>query len=78
MVSMKFFIDCGPGVDSASNRNKKVTHLRAPIVSKSGILNILVPGGPLMGLYRDYFTFNFNQLHQLSLFILQNCYCHLL
>jgi len=63
MVSMEFFIDCIPRVDLASNRNKKVTHLRAPTVSKSGSLNILVPGGPVMGLYKDYFTFNFNYLH---------------
>jgi len=63
MVSMEFVIDCGPGVDTASNRNNQVTHLSAPIVSKSGSVNIVVPGGPIMDLYRDYFTFNFNHLH---------------
>jgi len=77
MVSLEFSIDCGPGFDSASNRNKEVTHFRVPIFSKCGSLKILVPSGSIMGLYRDYFTFYFNHLHYTRLFLLQNYYCHL-
>jgi hypothetical protein len=50
MVSLEFFVDYGLGVESTFNRNKEVTHLRVSNVSKSGNLNILEPGGPVIGL----------------------------
>jgi len=50
MLSLEFFIECGPGVDSAPSRNRKVTDLRMSIVSKSGSLNSLVPGGSVQGI----------------------------
>jgi hypothetical protein len=78
MVSLEFFLDYDTGVDSVSNRNKKFTHFRVPIVSKSGSFNILKPSGLVTGLYRDYFTLCFKHLRYTRLFLLHNCLCRFL
>jgi hypothetical protein len=36
---------------------RRADHLHIPIDQKSGNLNLLEPSGPVIGLYRDYFTF---------------------
>jgi len=79
-VSLEFFIaiksfrsHCGPGVDSASNRNEYQEHFlggkgdrcvrlttlppSCAVVMKSGNLNFLEPSGPLQACNGDCFTF---------------------
>ena len=62
---------CGPGVDSASNRNEyqeyllgglQLYHLHMTIVMKSVRLNLLEPSGTVIDLYGDCFTFYCYQL----------------
>ena len=47
-------------------------HLHEPIVSKSGSLNLLEPSGPVIGLYRDCFTFTFTYIIGVSFLLHQN------
>jgi len=44
-------------VKAARAYGLKPYHLHVPIVSQSGNFKLLVPCSPLIGLYRDWFTF---------------------
>jgi hypothetical protein len=66
-LTLSFHKQYGLGVDTASNRNEYQEYLlggggvkvTVPTVSISGSLNLRNPSGPLLGLYRDCFTFLF-------------------